>query len=37
MDKGEKVTILAEAGGFYFFVAEDGRAGWNGTKFFIDP
>lgn len=37
MEKGEKVTILAEAGGFYFFVAEDGRAGWNGTKFFIDP
>ena len=37
MDKGEKVMILAEAGGFYFFVAEDGRAGWNGKSFFSAP
>ena len=31
---GEPVTILANEGGFLFFVSEDGRCGWNGAKFF---
>ena len=31
---GEPVTILANEGGFLFFVTEDGRYGWNGAKFF---
>ena len=31
---GTPVTILANEGGFLFFVTEDGRCGWNGAKFF---
>ncbi len=31
---GSAVTILAQQGGYYFFVTEDGRYGWNGTRFF---
>ena len=31
---GEPVTIIANEGGFLFFVPEDGRCGWNGAKFF---
>ncbi len=31
---GEPVTIIANEGGFLFFVTEDGRCGWNGAKFF---
>ncbi len=34
---GELVTILAEKNGFYFFVTQDGRAGWNGISHFVDP
>lgn len=34
---GDLVTILAEENGYYFFVTQDGRAGWNGTSRFIDP
>ena len=37
MNRNEEVTVLVEMGGYCFFVAEDGRAGWNGTKFFVDP
>ena len=32
--QGETVTILAQVGDFYFFVAANGRAGWNGTSYF---
>ena len=32
--QGEVVTILAETNDFYFFVASDGRAGWNGKSYF---
>ena len=28
---GEKVLVLAKRNGFYFFMTEDGRYGWNGT------
>ena len=31
---GEKVTILAEQDGFYFFQTSDGRYGWNGPDWF---
>lgn len=31
---GEEVLILAEKNGFYFFMTEDGRCGWNGRKYF---
>ena len=31
---GEKVTILAEKSGYYFFQTEDGRYGWNGKNWF---
>lgn len=31
---GEEVLILAERNGYYFFVTEDGRCGWNGMKYF---
>ena len=31
---GEKVTILAEKNGYYFFQTDDGRYGWNGKKWF---
>lgn len=31
---GEEVLILAERDGFYFFMTEDGRYGWNGTRYF---
>lgn len=34
---GELVTIVAEKNGFYFFVTQDGKAGWNGTSRFSDP
>ena len=30
------VYILAERGGFYFFMTKDGRFGWNGKKYFYD-
>ena len=33
----ETVTILAENDYYYFFVTEDGRAGWNGKSYFISP
>lgn len=32
--EGTQVTILAQRGNFYFFETEDGRAGWNGKKYF---
>lgn len=31
---GTEVTVLAEQGGFFFFVTEDGWYGWNGTGWF---
>ena len=31
---GEEVLILAERNGYYFFLTEDGRYGWNGEKYF---
>jgi serine/threonine protein kinase len=34
---GLPVTVLAEQNGYYFFVTQDGRAGWNGKKFFSEP
>jgi hypothetical protein len=34
IDDGTKVTILARRRGYYFFMADDGRQGWNGTGFF---
>ena len=33
---GTKVSVIAEYGGFYFFVAEDGRMGWNSKNFFTE-
>ena len=33
---GEEVTVLAEQDGFYFFQTEDGRRGWNGSRWFED-
>ena len=32
---GEIVTVLAEDPYYYFFVTEDGRAGWNGRTWFV--
>ena len=34
---GDLVTILAETEYYYFFVTEDGRAGWNGKSYFAEP
>ncbi len=31
---GKKVTILAEKNGYFFFMASNGRCGWNGTQWF---
>lgn len=31
---GEKVSLLAQEGDYYFFQTKDGRYGWNRTKFF---
>ena len=31
---GTQVTLLALKSGYYFFSTDDGRVGWNGTKFF---
>ena len=31
---GTEVTIYAKQNGFYYFMTADGRAGWNGTRFF---
>lgn len=31
---GKKVTILAEKNGYFFFMASNGRCGWNGTNWF---
>ena len=31
---GKKVTILAEKNGYFFFMAKNGRCGWNGTNWF---
>lgn len=33
---GTKVTVIAEYKGFYFFVCEDGRMGWNGKDYFVE-
>ncbi len=34
---GTQVTVLAETEYYYFFVTQDGRAGWNGKSYFMDP
>jgi hypothetical protein len=34
---GEQVTILAETTYYYFFITQDGRAGWNGKSYFTEP
>lgn len=34
---GTQVTVLAETEFYYFFVTQDGRAGWNGKSYFMDP
>ena len=36
IESGAKVEVLAEKDGFYFFQTEDGRCGWNGTRWFED-
>ena len=36
VESGEEVTVLAEQDGFYFFKTEDGRLGWNGSRWFED-
>ena len=33
---GTKVTVIAEYKGFYFFVCEEGRMGWNGKDYFVE-
>ncbi len=33
---GTKVSVIAEYKGFYFFVTDDGRMGWNGKAYFED-
>lgn len=37
VNDGEEVTILAEYGFMYFFETQDGRYGWNGKIYFVDP
>ena len=34
---GTQVTVIAESKGYYFFIADDGRMGWNGKAYFTDP
>lgn len=34
MEAGTKVTLIAKYKNFYFFVADDGRMGWNGKDYF---
>lgn len=34
---GTKVTIFAEDDGYYFFMTNSGRMGWNKKKFFTEP
>lgn len=36
IESGAEVEVLAEKDGFYFFQTEDGRCGWNGTRWFED-
>ncbi len=31
---GKRVLILAKSGGYLFFLTQDGRYGWNGSKYF---
>ena len=33
---GTKVTVIAEYKGYYFFVADDGRMGWNSKDYFTE-
>ena len=35
--KGTNVTIFAEEDGYYFFMTNSGRMGWNKVKYFTEP
>ncbi len=37
VNDGEEVTVLAVYRWMYFFETADGRYGWNGDIFFVDP